>query len=182
MSKIGRQPVEIPQGVEITIDGAKITVKGTKGYLTREFPRVVVMKKEGNEVLVSTTRKDKGSRAIHGTVRSLISNMVKGVSEGWSKKLELVGAGYRAQVEGNTLVLTVGFIQPVKIQAPQGVTFKVEKNTLTVDGIDKEVVGEISAKIRGVRPPEPYQGKGVRYFDEVIKKKPGKAAKAGEAA
>ncbi len=180
MSKIGKIPIQIPESVEVVIDEGGVVVKGSKGSLVRKFPRAVQVTKDDGKLVVSVKKKDKTIRALHGTVRSIVANMVKGVSEGWTKQMELVGTGYRAAVEGNDLVLTVGFIRPVKITAPSDTTFKVEKSTITISGIDKEVVGEVAAKIRAVRPPEPYQGKGIRYKDEIIKKKPGKAAKAGE--
>jgi large subunit ribosomal protein L6 len=140
---------------------------------------VTVSKKDG-QVVVEPTSKSKLSRSLYGTMRAHIQNMVNGVKDGWAKELEMVGTGYRAQVQGNKLVLTIGFSHPVEIEAPEGVEFKVEKLNIAVEGIDKEKVGEISAKIRAVRPPEPYKGKGIKYKDEVIIRKPGKAAK-GEA-
>jgi large subunit ribosomal protein L6 len=182
MSKIGKQPIEIPDKVEVQLEGGMVKIKGPKGSLEKKFPKIVTIEQKDKEILVSVTRKDKMATSLHGTVRSILANVVKGVTDGWSKKLELVGTGYRAEVQGDILVLTVGYINPVKMKAPEGISFKVEKTEITVEGIDKEVVGEVAAKIRAARPPEPYQGKGIRYKDEVIKKKPGKAAKAGEAA
>ena len=132
---------------------------------------------DGN-LLISSKDKSKLGRALYGTIRSLVSNMVKGVSQGWSKTLELVGTGYRAEVSGDTLVLSVGYSHPVKIEAPKGITFKVMKNEVTVEGVDKELVGQISARIREVKPPEPYKGKGISYKGEKIRRKAGKAAKA----
>ncbi|MBI2103445.1 50S ribosomal protein L6 [Candidatus Woesebacteria bacterium] len=182
MSKIGKLAIQIPDKVEVLIDKGSVVVKGPKGSCQRIFPEIVQIKKEGGELLVSVRRKDKASRALHGTARSILANMVKGVNEGWTKQMELVGAGYRAAVDGNDLILTVGFINPVKITAPKGITLGVEKNIITIEGVDRGVVGEVAAKIRAIRPPEPYQGKGIRYKDEIIKKKPGKAAKGAEMA
>lgn len=182
MSKIGKQPIDIPDKVEVLLNGDVVTVKGPKGTLEKKFPKIVELTLKDKELLVTVKRKDKFANSLHGTVRSIVNNMVTGVSEGWSKKLELVGTGYRAEVQGTTLVLTVGYINPIKIVAPTGITFKVEKTDIEVSGTDKEVVGETVAKIRGVRPPEPYQGKGIRLKGEIIKKKPGKAAKAADVA
>ena len=182
MSKIGRLAIQIPDRVEVLIDKGSVVVKGPKGSCQKSFPEIVQIKKEASELRVSVRRKDQASRALHGTARSILANMVKGVSEGWTKQMELVGTGYRAAVEGNDLILTVGFINPVKIIAPEGISFSVEKNIISISGVDREVVGEVAAKIRAVRPPEPYQGKGIRYKDEIIKKKPGKAAKGAEGA
>ena len=182
MSRIGKLPVEIPSGVEIVLDGGKVSVKGSKGSLEKSFSDVVEFKKEENKVLISTRRSDKGAKAMHGTARAIIANMVKGVSEGWSRTLELVGTGYRADIQGNILNLVVGYSTPVKVEIPEGVNVKVEKLDIILDGADKQVVGEFAARIRKVRSPEPYQGKGIRYKDEVVRRKAGKAAKTGEAA
>lgn len=178
MSKIGKQPIIVPSGVSIEIGGNKIVVKGSKGELTKTLPRNIEVKIEEGKVIVSRKSETKSAMSLHGTYRSLINNMVKGVAEGFSKQLELVGTGFRAEVTGSTITLTVGYSHPVKIEAPQGVTFKIEKSILTVDGIDKEIVGQVAANIRAVRPPEPYKGKGIKYVDEIIRRKPGKAAAA----
>ena len=183
MSKIGKSPVTILEGAKVEINGRSIRVSGPKGELTRSLPKEIEAKLNGNQIELIRNGNSKQAAALHGTYRSLINNMVKGVVLGWQKKLELVGTGFRAEASGNTLSLTVGFSHPVKIKAPSGVTFKVEKSIVTVDGIDREVVGQVAANIRDVRPPEPYKGKGIKYVDEVIRRKPGKAAaKAGPAA
>lgn len=176
MSKIGKQPIEIPAGVtaDISKDEAKVT--GPKGTLSINLPHAVDVKQEGNQILVSVRGNSKQMMSLHGTIRSILANNVKGVSTGWSKQLELVGTGYRAEVQGKTLVLTIGYSHPVKIEAPEGISFKVEKTFVTVEGASREDVGQVSANIRAVRPPEPYKGKGIKYTDEVIRRKPGKAA------
>ena len=182
MSKIGKKLIKIPQGVEVEIKGSSVTVTGNKGSLTKIFPSIVIIEKLDDKVKIGVKGKSKRASSMHGTARAIISNMVKGVTDGWSKSLELVGTGYRAEVSGNTLILTVGFSHPVKIEAPEEIFFKVEKADISVEGLDKEVVGEVAAKIRSVRPPEPYKGKGIKYKDEVVRRKPGKAAKAAGAA
>jgi len=182
MSRIGKLPVKLPEGVNVTLEGQVIKVAGPKGNLEKKMPREVSAAVENGEVKVTAKGSSDRSKAMHGTFRALISNMIKGVSDGWSKTLEMVGTGYRAETSGGKLTLTVGFSHPVIIEAPEGVTFKVEKNNITVDGIDKEVVGQVAAKIRSVRPPEPYKGKGIKYVGEFIRRKAGKAAKAVGAA
>ncbi len=176
MSKIGKQPIEIPAGVTVDISGDDAKVTGPKGSLSVNLPRGVEVKVEGSEVLVSVKGNSKQMMSLHGTIRSILANNIKGVSTGWSKQLELVGTGYRAEVAGNTLSLIVGYSHPVKIEAPEGISFKVEKTFVTVEGASREAVGQVSADIRAVRPPEPYKGKGIKYTDEVIRRKPGKAA------
>ncbi len=176
MSKIGKQPIQIPAGVTIEVSEGRAKVAGPKGALETILPRGVSVKVEGDRVEVSVRGKSKQMMSIHGTIRSILANNIKGVSIGWSKQLELVGTGYRAEVAGNTLLLTVGYSHPVKIEAPEGISFKVEKTIVTVEGINREVVGQVAANIRAVRPPEPYKGKGIKYTDEVIRRKPGKAA------
>lgn len=180
MSRIGKLPITIPSGVTVTIQDRNVTVKGPKGELAiTHLPFVSLIQEEG---LIHVERKDDSlpAKATHGLTRQLIANMVQGVSQGFSRRLELKGVGYRAATEGDTkLVLTVGFSHPVRIDAPQGVTFKVEKNVIVIEGIDKQVVGEIAAQIRQVRPPEPYKGKGIMYLGERIRRKAGKAAKSG---
>lgn len=183
MSKIGKQPVAIIEGAKVEVQGKHVKVIGPKGEMEVTLPREIEAKVEDGKVEVSRKGDSKQSLSLHGTFRSLINNMVKGVTTGWQKKLELVGTGFRAEVSGNTLSLIVGFSHPVKIEAPRGITFKVEKNVVTVDGFDREIVGQVSANIRAVKPPEPYKGKGIKYIDEVVRRKPGKAAaKAGPAA
>jgi large subunit ribosomal protein L6 len=178
MSKIGKLPVEIKSGVEVSITPSEIVVKGPKGELSLNLPSIVEVSQNEGKIEVKVKDQSKQSFSVWGTVRKLISNMVIGVTDGFKKQLELVGTGYRAEVQGETLVLSVGYSHPVKIQAPKGVTFKVEKSVITVDGIDRQVVGQVAAKIREVRKPEPYKGKGIKYTDEVIRRKAGKAAKA----
>jgi len=183
MSKIGKQPVNITGGAQVVVEGRTVKVKGPKGELERVLPHGIEVEVVGSEVIVSKKGGSEQATALHGTIRSLINNMVKGVTEGWQKQLELVGTGFRAEVIGADLNLIVGYSHPVKIVAPKGITFKVEKMIVTIDGADKEVVGQVAADVRGVRPPEPYKGKGIKYVDEVIRRKPGKAAaKAGAAA
>lgn len=183
MSKIGRQPITIPQGVTVEVSGHEVKVTGPKGTLVKKLPRGIEVEVNGTEIQVVAKGKSKTVMSLFGTIRSLINNDVKGVSEGWSKKLELVGTGFRAEVAGKVLTLIVGYSHPVKIEAPEGVSFKVEKTFVTVEGANREDVGQVSAEIRAVRPPEPYKGKGIKYTDEVIRRKAGKAAaKAGGAA
>lgn len=178
MSKIGKQPVIIPGGVTVEVAGHTVTVNGPKGTIKRHFAPEVAVEVTDGKVVVSTKGTGKYVMALFGTTRALINNDVKGVSTGWSKKLELVGTGFRADVAGDELSLTVGFSHPVKIKAPEGITFKVEKTIVTVEGYNRELVGQVSANIRAVKPPEPYKGKGIKYMDEVIRRKPGKAAAA----
>ncbi len=170
----------MPESVKVSVADRTIEVNGPKGSLKRNLPREIGIEVKSAEVFVKPRKITKTSKALWGTWRALIANMVKGVSEGWSKKLELVGTGYRAEASGRDLVLTVGFSHPVKIEAPEGITFTIEKTMITIEGIDKELVGKVAAKIRAVRPPEPYKGKGIKYIDEVVRRKPGKAAKAQE--
>ncbi|QHT39536.1 50S ribosomal protein L6 [Enterococcus faecalis] len=178
MSRIGNKVVVLPAGVEIKQDGNNITVKGPKGELTREFSSDIKMNIEGNEVTFTRPNDSKEMKTIHGTTRANFNNMVVGVSEGFQKALELIGVGYRAQVQGNKLTLNVGYSHPVEMTAPEDVTFEVPANTqVIVKGINKEVVGELAANIRGVRPPEPYKGKGIRYVGEFVRRKEGKTGK-----
>ncbi|NSP34106.1 50S ribosomal protein L6 [Enterococcus faecalis] len=178
MSRIGNKVVVLPAGVEIKQDGNNITVKGPKGELTREFSSDIKMNIEGNEVTFTRPNDSKEMKTIHGTTRANFNNMVVGVSEDFQKALELIGVGYRAQVQGNKLTLNVGYSHPVEMTAPEGVTFEVPANTqVIVKGINKEVVGELAANIRGVRPPEPYKGKGIRYVGEFVRRKEGKTGK-----
>lgn len=178
MSKIGKQPVIIPAGVTVVVDGHTVTTTGSKGTIKRHFAPEISVEVSGDKVAVSAKGTGKYVMSLFGTTRALINNDVLGVSNGWSKKLELVGTGFRAEVAGAELSLTVGYSHPVKIKAPAGITFKVEKNVVTVDGFDRELVGQVSANIRAVRPPEPYKGKGIKYTDEIIRRKAGKAAAA----
>lgn len=182
MSRVGKVPVEIPEKVDLEIKGQKVKVKGPNGELERSFPREVELKKKDGEVTVEPKGNSKQARSSYGTTRAHIKNMIKGVTEGWSKELEMVGTGYRAKASGNKLTLTIGYSHPVEIEAPEGIGFDVKKTEITVSGADKEKVGQIAAEIRAVRPPEPYKGKGIKYKDEVIMRKPGKAAKGEGAA
>lgn len=177
MSKIGKQPIKLPEGVKVEVSEKTVSVTGPKGTLTRDIFRGIAVVKKGGQLEVIDKKKTTRSRAMHGTTRALIANMVKGVSDGWTKTLEMVGAGYKTQVSGKTLVLNVGFSHPVEIEIPEGISVRVEKTDITIDGIDREVVGQFAAKVRSTRPPEPYKGKGIRYKDEEVRRKPGKAAK-----
>lgn len=176
MSRIGKNPVEIPAGVEVNLDGKKLSVKGPKGTLelnVHERMKVTVSEKD---VVVERQSDQTIDKSLHGLTRTLIANMVQGVTEGYQKKLEIHGVGYRGQMNGNKLVLNLGFSHPVEVVAPEGITITVEENIITVAGIDKAKVGEIAAVIRSFRKPEPYKGKGVRYVDEHVRRKEGKKA------
>lgn len=177
MSRIGRLPVSLPEGVTAEVKAGEIVIAGPKGSLSRKIPARIEVEIKDNILTVSSKSKTKQGSATFGTTRAHFNNMVLGVSQGWKKELELVGTGYRAEVAENNLILTVGYSHPVKIEAPKGVAFKVEKSIITIEGIDKETVGETAARIRAVRPPEPYKGKGIKYLDELIRRKAGKAAK-----
>ncbi|ASZ06461.1 MULTISPECIES: 50S ribosomal protein L6 [Enterococcus] len=178
MSRIGNKIVVIPAGVTVTQDGNDITVKGPKGELTRTFSSDITMNIEGNEVTFTRPNDSKEMKTIHGTTRANFNNMVVGVSEGFQKALELIGVGYRAQLQGSKLVLNVGYSHPVEITPPAGVTVEVPANTqVIVKGANKEAVGELAANIRGTRPPEPYKGKGIRYVGEYVRRKEGKTGK-----
>ena len=177
MSRIGRKPIPIPNKVQVTIDGSAVTVKGPKGELHHEFPPDIGIQQEGTQVLVSRPTDQQHHRALHGMTRALINNMVTGVTAGFSKTLEIVGTGYRAQQDGKKVVLALGFSHPIVFDPPEGITVKVESPTrVSVSGIDKALVGQVAADIRGFRPPEPYKGKGVKYEGEYIRRKAGKAA------
>ena len=177
MSRIGKQPVPVPDGVDVQIDGLTVTVKGPKGEVSRDMPEGVALTLEDGEVVVTRDNDLQTNRARHGLVRSLVANMVQGVTEGYVKKLEMVGVGYRAIQKGSDLELQVGFSHPVMVEAPEGVDLSVEDTTnITVTGVDKVLVGQTAANIRKIRPPEPYKGKGIKYVDEVIRRKAGKAA------
>ena len=178
MSRIGNKVVVIPEGVTVTQDGNNVTVKGPKGELTRTFSADIKMNIEGNEVTFTRPNDSKEMKTIHGTTSAYFNNMVVGVSEGFQKALELIGVGYRAQLQGKKLVLNVGYSHPVEIEAPAGIEIEVPSNTsVIIKGSDKEVVGELAANIRGVRPPEPYKGKGIRYVGEYVRRKEGKTGK-----
>lgn len=178
MSRIGRKPVQIPAGVEVTVDGNTCIVKGPKGTLQQDFHENITVTVEENEVIVDRANDERESRAQHGLTRALIQNMVTGVSEGFTKSLELAGVGYRVQLKGTSLDFSLGYSHPVVIEAPEGITFEVPDNThIHVKGINKQQVGQIAAEIRAKRPPEPYKGKGIHYVGEHIRRKLGKAAK-----
>ncbi|WP_159722181.1 50S ribosomal protein L6 [Enterococcus sp. CSURQ0835] len=178
MSRIGNKVVVLPAGVEVTQKGNEVTVKGPKGELTRTLSSDIEMNIEGNEVTFTRPDDSKEMKTIHGTTRANFNNMVVGVSEGFQKSLELIGVGYRAQLQGKKLVLNVGYSHPVEIVAPEGVEIEVPANTqVIVKGANKEHVGELAANIRGTRPPEPYKGKGIRYTGEYVRRKEGKTGK-----
>ena len=178
MSRIGNKVVVLPAGVEIKQDGNNITVKGPKGELTREFSSDIKMNIEGNEVTFTRPNDSKEMKTIHGTTRALLNNMVVGVSEGFKKELEMRGVGYRAQLQGKKLVLSVGKSHPDEVEAPEGITFELPNpTTIVVSGISKEVVGQTAAYIRSLRAPEPYKGKGIRYVGEFVRRKEGKTGK-----
>ena len=178
MSRIGKSPIPIPDKVSVSLDGLAVTVKGPKGELKRTLPDGVSVNQVENTIVVAPTSEKRLSRERHGLCRTLVANMIEGVSNGYSKKLEIVGVGSRAQVKGKTLVVSAGYSHPVEVQAPEGITFAVENNTnVTVSGTDKELVGNEAAKIRAIRPPEPYKGKGIKYEGERILRKAGKSGK-----
>ena len=177
MSRIGKMPITVPAGVDVAIDGTTVTVKGPKGELTRSFSDLVTIKHEGDQILVATANDTTEANAQHGLTRTLVHNMVVGVTEGFEKKLELVGVGYRAQLKGKDLNMSLGYSHPVIIECPDNIAFECPDNTyITVRGISKEQVGQVAAEIRSKRPPEPYKGKGVRYEGEHVRRKLGKAA------
>lgn len=182
MSKIAKIPVEITEGVQVILENKEIKVNGPKGSLRFEIPVGILVKITDGKVLVSQEKEEDKSKALSGLVRANIANMVKGVTQGFERKLELSGVGYRAQALGNILTLSVGFSHPVKITADPSVSFEVIENIIKVSGADKTLVGDIAARIRAVRPPEPYKGKGIKYQGEYIRRKVGKAAKAVGAA
>lgn len=178
MSKIGKMPVELPEGVTVVLDNNKIQVTGSKGNLSFVIPVGIGVSQQEKNIIVAPKGTGQEVNALFGLTRAIIANMVKGVSIGFEKKLELSGVGYRAQVNGTELVLSVGFSHPVKFQAQDGIKFTVVDNAILVSGIDKALVGDTAAKIRAVRPPEPYKGKGIKYAGERVRRKAGKAAKA----
>jgi large subunit ribosomal protein L6 len=178
MSRIGKAPIAVPSGVDVTIAGRTVTVKGPKGTLAREIPGEITVRKEESTLFVERPNDERTNRALHGLSRSLVNNMVIGVTEGFTKELEIVGVGYRAEAQGANLRLALGFSHPVVVPAPEGITFEIPMQTrVIVKGIDKEVVGQVAANIRSIRKPEPYKGKGVRYLNERILRKAGKTGK-----
>ena len=177
MSRIGKKPIEIPDGVKIRRDGSLVIVEGPRGTLSRGIPEGVEVILEGNVILVNTRSDDRRGRSLHGLVRTLVANMVTGVSKGFEKSLEIVGVGYRGEVKGDMLVLLIGYSDPVKYKIPEGITVKVDKQiNVVVSGMDKELVGRVASEIRDLKKPEPYKGKGIRYAGEYVRKKVGKSA------
>jgi large subunit ribosomal protein L6 len=187
MSRIGRQPIAVPSGVKVALDDRHVTVSGPRGTLERDISEPIQIQQQDGQLLVTRPNDEPNIRALHGLTRSLVANMVTGVTTGFTRSLQLTGVGYRAQVMGKNLVLQVGFSHPVEVAPPENVSFTIQQvqaqrgteSRINVEGIDKAVVGDIASRIRAVRPPEPYLGKGIRYTDEVIRRKAGKAGKAG---
>lgn len=178
MSRIGKAPITIPSGVDVTIVGRTVTVKGPKGTLARDIPGEITVRKEESTILVERPNDERENRSLHGLSRTLVNNMVIGVTDGFVKELEIVGVGYRAEAQGQNLRLALGFSHPVMVPAPDGISFEIPQQTrVIVRGIDKELVGQVAANIRSIRKPEPYKGKGVRYLGERIVRKAGKTGK-----
>jgi large subunit ribosomal protein L6 len=175
MSRIGRQPISVPSSVTVDIAADAVRVKGPKGELSRSVPRQISVTREDGLLRIERSSDEPTQRSLHGLTRSLIANMVTGVTDGFSRRLEVNGVGYRAAVSGGNLVLQVGYSHPVLVPAPAGIAFAVQGNAITITGADKELVGEVAAQVRRVRPPEPYKGKGIKYAEEVIRRKAGKA-------
>jgi large subunit ribosomal protein L6 len=178
MSRVGRKPITVPKGVNVNIGKDGVVIKGPKGELKRALPTGVSVKLNGQEVVIERADDSRPNRAKHGMVRALLANMVKGVSDGFERKLEINGVGYRAEVAGQKLNMALGFSHPVSFELPKGISAKVDKNIVILSGIDKEMLGETASKIREIRPPEPYKGKGIKYVEEVIKRKVGKTGAA----
>jgi large subunit ribosomal protein L6 len=176
MSRFGKLPIEVPAGVTVTVTEAGMSVTGPKGTLSRPLPQGISLTISEKEVVITGKNESKIVSQNQGTTRAHLINMIKGVTDGWKKQLEIVGAGYRAEVKGQDLVMQIGYSHPVVITAPTGLTFKVEKSIVTVEGSDKEAVGHVSSLVRASRPPEPYKGTGIKYTDEVIRRKAGKQA------
>ena len=179
MSRIGRLPIEVPAGVDVKIDGSYVHVKGPKGELEWTFSPDIIIKKEAGTIIVERPTDQPTHRALHGTTRAVLNNMVVGVSQGFERVLQIEGVGYRAELDGANLVLNVGYSHPVVVEPPEGISFDVDTRArlIKVSGYDKQVVGQVAANIRKVRPPEPYKGKGIRYQGEYVRRKPGKAGK-----
>ena len=178
MSRIGNKVITIPAGVEVNLDDNFATVKGPKGELKQQFDKDMTFNVEGNEITVVRPSDSKRHRTVHGTTRAILANMIEGVSAGFKKELELIGVGYRAQMQGKKLVLSVGYSHPVEFEEIEGIKLGVEGNTkVSIEGINKDVVGQYAAKVRAVRPPEPYKGKGIRYVGEYVRRKEGKTGK-----
>jgi large subunit ribosomal protein L6 len=181
MSRIGRRPINVPAKVQVAVNGTLVVVKGPKGELSRDLPNNVIVSQEGEILQVNRKDDTRTSRQLHGLCRTLVANMVEGVSTGFQRRLEIQGVGYRAALQGKNLLLNMGYSHQVQIVPPEGIQFAVEGNTnVIVSGYDKEIVGNTAAKIRAVRPPEPYKGKGIRYAGEVVRRKAGKTGKSGK--
>ncbi|KKU52495.1 MAG: 50S ribosomal protein L6 [Candidatus Ryanbacteria bacterium RIFCSPHIGHO2_12_FULL_47_12b] len=176
MSRIGKKSVTVPEGVNVTISETKVEVKGPRGVLDLKIPRGISVSLEDGKLITRPLEETHDTKKLWGTVRSLLANMVEGVTQGFEKKLVIEGVGYRASVSGKNLELSLGFSHPVKVEAPEGVEFKVEKNTILVSGFSKEKIGRVAAEIRALKKPEPYKGKGIHYFGEIIRRKAGKKA------
>jgi large subunit ribosomal protein L6 len=180
MSRVGEKPIIIPEGVKVRIEGNIFTVEGPKGKLTRKIPSEIKVEIKDKEIIIKRFSSEKSHKSLHGLSRSLFANMIKGVSKGFQKSLEIIGVGYKANLKGDRLVLSLGFAHPVEFPIPEGIEMKVEKGTqITISGANKGLVGEIAANLRALKPPEPYKGKGIRYKGEYIKRKVGKAAVTG---
>ncbi len=178
MSRVGKQPIPVPAGVEVAVDGSAVTVKGARGTLSRVFPDRIAIERDEGELRVTRFNDERQSRALHGLSRTLLANMVAGVTAGFTRNLEIVGVGYRAAMKGNDLEIQVGYSHPVVYRAPEGISFETPSPTrIAISGIDKEKVGQVAAEIRQIRKPEPYKGKGIRYADEYVRRKAGKSAK-----
>jgi large subunit ribosomal protein L6 len=179
MSRIGKQPIAVPSGVDVTISERRVTVKGPRGTLEHDVPETITVARDGDDLVVTRPDDERENRSLHGLTRTLVANMVTGVSTGFTRELEIVGVGYRAVAQGPTkLELQLGFSHPVTVDAPEGITFEVPQPTrITVQGADKQLVGQVAADIRKIRKPEPYKGKGIRYSDERVLRKAGKSAK-----
>jgi len=175
MSRIGKMPITVPKSVTVDLEDGRVRVKGPKGELARQIPREISVVRDDGELRIERSSDEPTHRSLHGLTRSLIANMVTGVTDGYTRRLEVNGVGYRAAVSSGSLVLQVGYSHPVLVPAPPGISFAVVANAITVSGADKELVGETAAQIRRVRPPEPYKGKGIKYAEEVIRRKAGKA-------
>jgi len=179
MSRIGRKPLPLPKGVTVSATGGRMAVKGPKGELARPVPSGVTLKVDAGKVVVERADDSRENRAKHGLVRAHLANMVKGVTDGWTRELEINGVGYRAEVAGDSVTMALGYSHPVVFKLPKGVAAKVDKNRIILSGSDRDVLGQTAAKVRELRPPEPYKGKGVKYVEEVIARKVGKAGATG---
>jgi large subunit ribosomal protein L6 len=178
MSRVGKRPVEVPKGVSVEQSGRELQVKGPKGTLAERIPVAIDVRVEGGEVVVARQNERQPTRAAHGLARALVANMVRGVTEGFARELEIQGVGYRAEASGQTLKLSLGFSHPVNVPVPAGLKVSVADNKIKIEGADKQLVGQFAANVRSLRPPEPYKGKGIRYVDEQVRRKVGKAGTA----